>query len=166
MTEAIIYTSNTGFTRRYAQMLSEKTGIKAYPLSDAPVKDGARVIYMGWLAAGVIQGYKKAAKKYDIAAVCAVGMAETGSQTEDVTRTNGIKVPLFTLQGGFYMDRLTGRYKFMMQVMKKTFGKSLMKKKDRTEAQDDMIDLLFNGGDRVKEENLEGILGFLKAGQQ
>ena len=30
---AIVYTSNTGFTARYAAMLSEKLGIPAHPLT-------------------------------------------------------------------------------------------------------------------------------------
>ena len=32
--EAIVYTSNTGFTKRYADMLSEITGLKVYDLAD------------------------------------------------------------------------------------------------------------------------------------
>ena len=33
--KAIIYTSATGHTERYAKMLSEKTGIPAYPAKEA-----------------------------------------------------------------------------------------------------------------------------------
>lgn len=32
---AIVYTSNTGFTEQYARLLGEKTGLPVYPLSEA-----------------------------------------------------------------------------------------------------------------------------------
>ena len=32
---AILYTSNTGFTRQYAQMLGGKLGLPVYPLQEA-----------------------------------------------------------------------------------------------------------------------------------
>lgn len=36
--EAIVYTSNTGFTRRYAQLLADKTGLPAVSLDDSQAK--------------------------------------------------------------------------------------------------------------------------------
>ena len=49
--EAIIYTSNTGSTKRYAEMLSRKTGLAVYSLKEASKKVAANseIIYMGWL---------------------------------------------------------------------------------------------------------------------
>ena len=63
MIEAIVYTSNTGYTEEYARMLSKSTGLRALLLKDAvkALKRGTPVIYMGWLMAGIINGYKKAA---------------------------------------------------------------------------------------------------------
>ena len=57
--QAIIYTTNTGSTQRYAQMLSQATGLPAYSLTQAgaQVPDGAAIIYMGWIAAGTVKGY-------------------------------------------------------------------------------------------------------------
>ena len=74
--KAIIYTSNTGFTRKYAQLLALKTGLEAFELGKVPGKiaKGSPVIYMGWLKAGRLMGIDKAAKEYSLAAVCAVGM--------------------------------------------------------------------------------------------
>ena len=66
------------------------------------------MIYLGWLMAGKVQGYAKAAKRYRVAAVCGVGMGASGSQLADVRKANslGDALPLFTLQGGFDMDKL------------------------------------------------------------
>ena len=50
-TDAVVYTSNTGYTRRYAEMLGEKTGLPVYALSAAKAElaRGSRVIYLGCL---------------------------------------------------------------------------------------------------------------------
>ena len=118
-----------------------------------------------------MQGYDKAAKLYAVAAVCGVGMGATGSQLEDVRRTNGIgqDIPVFTLQGGFDGKRLKGIYKMMMSVMAKTVGKKMAQKPNRTPEEDDMLDLLQNGGSLVKEDNLNALLQWYysdKAGER
>ena len=51
----------------------------------------------------------------------------------------------------------------MMEIMVKTVGKSLARKKDRTPEQDDMLDMMLHGGERVKQENLSAILHWYDA---
>ena len=159
--EAIIYTSNTGSTAQYATLLGEELGIPAYSLQEAHkyISTGTEVIYMGWLMAGAVKGYKNAVKKYKVNAVCAVGMGQTGSQIREVRQKNGIpsKIPVFTLQGGFELKKLHGIYRMMMNVMVKTAGKALEKKTDRTLEEDDMLDMMQHGGNRVKVENLSAV---------
>lgn len=157
----ILYTSNTGFTAQYAAMLSEQTGLPCFALKAAGhIQPGTPILYLGWLMAGNVQGYKEAAKKYTICAVCGVGMGATGSQIADVRKTNALpgEMPVFVLQGGFDRKRLHGVYKLMMTVMKNTVGKSLARKPDRTPDEDTMLDLLENGGSRVSAENLGSLL--------
>ena len=76
--KAIIYTSNTGFTRKYAKLLALETGLEAFELGKVPGKISKEdpVIYMGWLKAGRLMGLDKAAKAYHLAAVCAVAYLE------------------------------------------------------------------------------------------
>ena len=158
--DAILYTSNTGFTERYAKLLGERTGLPVYPLDKAPVCAGAEIIYMGWVMASGVKGYKKAAKKYRVKALCGVCMAETGSQLAELRKANAVPeaVPVFSLQGGFDIGKLHGIYRFMMNTMIKTSGKRLANKTDRTPEEDDMLDMLLHGGDRVKDGNLKAVL--------
>lgn len=160
--QAIIYTTNTGSTQRYAQMLSQATGLPAYSLTQAgaQVPDGAAIIYMGWIAAGTVKGYAAAAGRYRVRAVCAVGMGQTGTQTEAVRKKNGIpaRIPLFTLQGNFDVKRLHGAYRLMMDIMVKTAGKALAGKQGRTPEEDDMLDMMLRGGERVRAQNLQAVL--------
>ena len=51
-----------------------------------------------------------------------------------------------------------GIYKMMMNVMVKTAGKALADKNDRTPEEDDMLDMMMNGSNRVKAENLSDII--------
>lgn len=159
---AIVYTSNTDHTAEYARLMGKKIGLPVYSLEEAKKRlpNGNSILYLGWLMAGKVQGYQKAAKKYHVCAVCGVGMGTTGSQLSDVRKANSIpdNLPVFTLQGGFDLRRLKGIYKFMMTVMAKTAGKGLAEKPDRTPDEDAMLDLLVNGGSRVSEDNLTDVL--------
>lgn len=162
--EAIIYTSNTGSTARYAKMLSQELHLPVYSLEEAKKKvpAGAEIIYLGWIMASGIKGYVDAIKRYHVHAVCAVGMGQTGTQKQQVCDKNKISrnIPLFTLQGNFDVKKLHGIYKIMMSIMVKTAGKALADKKDRTAEEDDMLDMMMNGGERVKVQNLKEIINW------
>lgn len=167
---AIVYTSNTGFTAQYANLLGEKTGLPVFSLDSAEksLPGGSPIVYLGWLAAGKVQGYDKAAKRFCVQALCAVGMGASGSQLEDVRKANPVPegLPVFTLQGGFDLKRLRGVYKLMMTVMSKTVAKQLAKKPDRTADENDMLDLFRNGGNRVSSDNLAPVLAWYGEGVQ
>ena len=151
---AIIYTTNTGSTEHYAKLLAQETGLPAYSLTEAKkvVPSGTEIIYLGWITAGSVKGFANAAKLYRIRAVCAVGMGQTGTQTESVRKKAAVPaaIPLFTLQGNFNVKKLHGVYRFMMEIMVKAAGKSLAAKKDRTPAEDDMLDMMLHGGEDRK----------------
>ena len=155
---AIIYTTNTGSTEHYAKLLAQKTGLPVYSLAEAKkwVFAGAEVIYLGWIMAGSVKGYAEAAKRYQVRAICGVGMGQAGTQADSVRKKSSVPadIPLFTLQGNFDVKKLHGVYRLMMEIMVKTAGKGLAEKKDRTPEEDDMLDMMLHGGERVKEETL------------
>lgn len=163
---AIVYTSNTGYTAKYAQMLSAKTGFPIYTLDAAKNKltQNDTIIYMGWLMAGMVKDYKKAAKLYNIAAVCSVGMQPTGTQTDDVRKNNKIpgNVKVFTLQGGYDYDKLRGLNKFLMSIVSKILIKKISENPDKTESDKEILDMLINGGSLVREENLTAVTDWVK----
>ena len=167
--KAIVYTSNTGTTAQYARMLEERAGWRAYSLDEAwnMLEKDTPVVYLGWLMAGQVKGLKKAQKRFKICAVCGVCMGRTGSQLAEVRKANALplEMPVFTMQGGFDMKRLRGVYRFMMVIMGKTQGKRLAQKPDLSPDEADMLRLLNEGGSRVSEENLSGVLDWCR-GQQ
>ena len=168
--KAIIYKSNTGSTASYAKLLAHELNLPVYSAEDAKkrISYDSEIIYLGWIMASGIKGYSDITKKYNVRAVCAVGMGQTGTQMKEVRDKNSIpnKIPLFTLQVNFDVKKLHGIYKIMMSIMVKTVGKALANKKDRTPEEDDMLDMMLNGGERVKVENLKAIIDWYNQEKQ
>lgn len=165
--DAIVYTSNTGNTARYAQMLAGRTGLCAYSAVEAQtaLARGARVIYLGWIRASVIVGYREAASRYDIACVLAVGMGETGGQIPELRRRNALPdaLPLFTLQGGLFINRLRGMNLFMINFSRRKAIRVLKAERHRTEAQNAMLVMLSKGASFVQDKHLSQPLDWLSA---
>ena len=164
--ETIIYTSNTGSTAEYAQLLGKELNLPVYSIKQAKnkVSCGSEIIYLGWIMAGEIKGYKRAAKLYKVCAVCGVGMGQTGTQLKEIRNKNAIsqRVPLFTLQGNFDVKKLHGMYRLMMNVMVKTAGNQLANKANSTFEEYYMLDMMVNGGKRVSLENLKVVTEWYK----
>ena len=162
MLKAIVYTSNSGFTKHYAELLSKETGLAAYELDESKKKidTGAEVIYMGWLMAGMIKGYKKAVKRYKVKAVCAVGMTQPkdGLTADTKTKNNITNAEVFYLQGGLDMDRVHGIYKLMMKTMSKLIGGKLEAKTDKTQEDLETLEMLKKRVDKVSVENLSDVV--------
>ena len=164
--KAIVYTSNAGSTEQFAKMAGEQLNLPVYSLKEAKknLKKGSAVIYLGWVMAAEIKGYKKAVQLFEVPAVGAVGMAKGESTKTQVAQKNQISedTALFMLQGGFNLEKLHGIYKLMMKLMVKGTIENLEYKKDKTPEEEDMLDLMKNGGSRISVEQLEKLINWYK----
>ena len=151
--KAIVYTSKTGHTAEYANLLGEKFSLPVFPLKDAlaNLDSDTPIIYLGWIFANHIKGYKKANKKFKISAICAVGLCDTGTSVEVTRQKNSVPsaTPLFTMQGGIDKTKLSGINKMMINMLKK----GLSSKSDRSEDEERMLYLLSNDNNYVSDEN-------------
>lgn len=156
--KAIVYTSNTGHTAAYAKMLGEKTGLPVYELKEAARKleKQTDILYLGWLFASRIKGYKKAAKRFRVSAICAVGLCDTGALVPEVRQANALpeSLSLFTVQGGMDQTKLRGMHKFMIRML----IKGLSSQKERTETDERMLYLLTHDTNYVSEENIKAFM--------
>lgn len=163
--KAIVYESNTGYTKKYAELLANKAGLPVYERKEAGkhLEKGDEIIYMGWMFAGNVIGYKKAVKRYSVKAVCGVGMGRpTPKVSQDIIEKYHISdIKLFYLQGGFDMNKLHGVYKLMMKTMSKTVGENIKKKETKTDEELEMLNMMQNGGEFVNEGNLKPVLEWL-----
>ena len=122
MFNAIVYDSCTGSCQKYAELLSAQLHVPAFKLGKEHIRDGGRIIYVGWLFAGKIVGYAKAAGKYDVGAVVQVGMSPVLAKSEPVAREKNDTspdVPVFTRQGGFNINKLPLPLKLIMKIKNK-----------------------------------------------
>lgn len=60
----IVYESNSGFTKQYAELIANKCNLKALSLKQAKkeLKKNSDVFFLGWIFGSRIMGYKKRTK--------------------------------------------------------------------------------------------------------
>ena len=156
----IVYESKTGFTKKYADMLAEKTKLEVFQVKEiSKVNQNEAIIFLGWIKAGKIQGLDKL-RKYNVKAVCGSGTGRTAEpSTEAVVSRNKIgDIPFFYLRGGCYpLKQLKGMDKIMLSM----FLKMLKTRKDKDNKLKEAISNIENGFNGVKEENLLPVLEWL-----
>jgi len=164
---AIVYQSNAGHTRRYAELFARLSALPAYDLQRAhsTLQKNDMIIFFGWLMAGTLQGYQKAARRYQVSAVCVVGMGHPGDgQVETIAKKYRFDLAnAFYLQGGLDLEKLHGLYGFMMKTMSRFMGPALEKKDGKSPEEIEMLAMLKDGGDFVSEDHLEPLMAWYKA---
>lgn len=158
----IVYESKTGFTKRYAEMLSAKTNLKVFQIKElSKVDKDEDIVFLGWMKVGRIQGLNKL-RKYNVKAICGSGTGRTAEPNIEtiIARNKLEEIPFFYLRGGCLpLKSLRGMDRMMMSM----FVKTLKKRKDKDERLNEAIDIIENGFDGVKEENLIPVIKWLKS---
>lgn len=163
----IVYKSETGFTKQYAQLLAQETGMQAYTVKEAAQKleKGCEIIYMGWLMAGHISGLDKATSNYVIHAACGVGMSIPSTAVLTAMQKSNYLADgtLFYLRGGYAPAKLKGIKRLMLNMVLKGMRNRLMEKPARTE--EDLAQLKFcnEGGSYVSADALAPLVAWIQA---
>ena len=167
--KAIVYTSNTGSAKAYAEMLGEKTGLPVLPFSEAvkTLDTETDIIYIGWLMAGAVVNLARAKKRFSVRAVCAVGMTSSKEMEASVRTRNKLPadMPLFLLQGAYDKTKLHGMYRFAMKIVGAALEKKIAAIPERNEEEELILTMLRHGGSGVKEEKLSDALAWMEQHQ-
>ena len=160
----IVYQSNTGFTRQYAQMLAKAEKLKVYELSQDQPPKGTETLFLGPLMAGHISGLDEANKRFSLQAVCGVGMSPPGPAVRaSIRRANYLAdLPMFYLQGGWAPQRVGWLKRRMVNMVTRSTRKALQAKGSRTPEEQAQLDFLVKGGSCVAYQNLDEIRAWLK----
>ncbi len=156
--KAIIYESNTGNTRKYAEILGAKLEIPVYSFKEAKKKvpRNEEAVFLGWIFANKIQGLGKAKKLWKLKCAFGVGMnAKSEKYSQILKEANPVGSPLFYLRGGLDLSKLKWLQKKLLETIRADMEKQ---NKPGTE---EMIAILRDGCDFVSEENLTEALAFL-----
>lgn len=163
----IIYKSNTGYTEQYARLLSQALNMPAYSADNIPsAHKGKDVIFLGWLMAGSIMGYKKVAGYCRVRCAVGVGMGPPTPELVPGFRSKlGIPADtaVFYLQGGFDLSRLRGPFRLIMEVKVKDIAAKLQAKPELDEAERATLAMTREGHSCVCEENLAEIIAWAKS---
>ena len=159
MIKAIVYKSNTGYTKQYAEMLSKSLKVPIYNLEEAKLKlkKHDEIVFLGWVCATKIQGLSKI-KNYNVKCIGAVGVYPTEKNyIESLRKTNKVNAELFYLRGGLNYNKLTGLKKKVLQ-----FVRNMMEKENKVENQE-IIKIFKEGANYVSYENLEPMLKYVNS---
>lgn len=172
MKTIVIYNSQTGFTKRYSEWIAEATGSDCLELSDAKKKDLAAyeaIIFGGWACAGSISKiswFKSNIDKWTdkkLIAFCVGASPIESPEIEPALKQNFNeselkKVSVFYCPGGFNYEKMSAPSKLMMKM----FIKALKAKKDKTEAEQEMIKMISSSYDISDKKYIEPILECLE----
>jgi len=173
MKSIVIYTSQTGFTRRYAEWIAEAAGADCLELSAAKGKDldaYDAILFGGWARAGGITGLSWFKRRIDrwpdkrLAAFCVGASPMDSPEVEPALRRNFTdaerqRVRVFYCPGGLNYARMSAASKLMM----KAFARMLAAQKDKTEAEREMARMISTSYDLSDRRYIEPILAYLNS---
>lgn len=172
MKTIVIYNSQTGFTKRYAEWIAEAARADCLELSVAKKKDLTSyeaIIFGSWACAGSISKIswfkgninKWADKK--LIAFCVGASPIDSPEIETALKkifneSERKKAKIFYCPGGFNYEKMPVPSKLMMKM----FIKTLKAKKDKTEEDEIMIKMISSSYDISDKKYIEPILQCLK----
>lgn len=172
MKTIIVYTSKTGFTKKYAQLIALHTQSDIIELKSASAGKLAqydRIVYGGRLFAGTIDGLKKIRKLLngDICGrlvVFATGAAPNAAEdviqkmwAGNLSEHELTAVPHYYMQAGLCYEKMAVIEKFMMKIA----AKAVSSKKEKTAEEEDFARAISSSFDIWSEEYAMPLIGYL-----
>ena len=175
MKTLVIYTSQTGFTKKYAEWIADKMGGDLLDLKEAQKKPGDyfddydAICYGGWAMAGNVVKAKwfldkaTAWKDKRLAVFCVGGSPNDNPDVEvflkrALTDEQRQYIKAFYCQGGFNYEKMNAPSKLAMKM----FVSALKKKKNQTEAEKTMVKMIATSYDISDVKYIEPIVSYLE----
>ena len=168
MKTAVIYNSQTGFTKKYAEWIAEEAGADCFELGTVKKKNFEAydaIVFGGWACAGKISKiswFKSNMDKWSgktLVVFCTGGNpAESpvieafwnGNFSEEQRKT----VHIYYCPGGFCYEKMSAGSKLMMKMFRKMVGA----KKDKTEADIEMLKMISHSYDISDKKYVDPII--------
>lgn len=171
MKTVIIYRSQTGFTKQYAEWIAEQTQADCYSFEDAKNKDFSNydiIVYGGWCCAGSIKKlnwFQERIPKWEGKKLIVFAVGASPIENPDVEKTlhkiftdeEREKVKVFYCPGGFRYDKMPVGSKLLMKM----FESALKTKKDKTEEEEHMADMIGNSYDISDKKYIIPIVSYI-----
>lgn len=171
MKTAVIYHSQTDFTKKYAEWISEAVGADCFELAAAKKKNFDSydaIVFGGWACAGrisKISWFKSNIDKWSdkmLIVFCTGGSPAESPEIDAFLSGNFSgsergKVHAFYCPGGFNYEKMPAGSKLMMKMFQKMVGA----KKDKTEADIEMLKMISHSYDISDRKYIEPIIKLL-----
>ena len=168
MKTAVIYNSQTGFTKKYAEWISEATGADCFEIGTAKKQDFDRydaIVFGGWACAGRISKISWFKSNMDkwldkmLVVFCTGGSPAESPEMEAFLSNNFSelereKLHVFYCPGGFNYDKMSAGSKLMMKMFQKMVGV----KQDKTEADMEMLKMISHSYDISDRKYIEPMI--------
>ena len=174
MKTIVIYNSQTGFTKKYAEWISEAVSCECVPFKQAAkinLSDYDAIVFGSWCMAGTVtklNWFKKQMPALISAGKKLIIYAVGGSPDENpevavamnrvLTEEERESVKLFYCPGGFNYEKMKAPSRFAMKM----FVKGISQKKDATEAEKNMAEMISHSYDISDKKYIEPIVAELK----
>ena len=168
MKTIVIYNSQTGFTKRYAQWIADEAGAECVELSAAKKLDMSpyeAIVFGGWACAGSISKlgwFKERVDAWQDKKLIAFCVGGSPMHSPDLKEALEKKfgepklenVDVFYCPGGFNYEKMSAGSKLMMKM----FIGMLKSKKDKTDGEREMIRMISSSYDISDRKYIEPIL--------
>ncbi len=175
MKTLVIYTSQTGFTKKYAEWIADKMGGDLLDIKEAQKKPGDyfddydAICYGGWAMAGNVVKAKwfldkaTAWKDKRLAVFCVGGSPNDNPDVEvflkrALTDEQRQYIKAFYCQGGFNYEKMNAPSKLAMKM----FVSALKKKKNQTEDEKTMVKMIATSYDISDVKYIDPIVSYLE----
>lgn len=169
MKTIVVYQSKTGFTRKYAELISRRLNCPVYSFKESKKNNLTEyevIIYGGSLYASGILGLKKFKKRLTNQQLIVFGVGATpmraGLKEELINANFNSKekeaINFFYLRGGFKFNDLNLIDKGLMLLMKKSIKKK--KIEERTADEKGLLNAYSQPVDFTQEKNIQPLIDF------
>jgi menaquinone-dependent protoporphyrinogen IX oxidase len=172
---AVVYTSTTGFTQKYAKWIAEDLDGDYLALKDMKIEDFYKYdffVYGGSLHAVGIKGLKEFKERMETLEnpkwiVFAVGATPVKDDvvpllmSENLTKEEQKRIKLFYFRGGFDYDALKFKDKMMMLLLKLKI--KMKPQKDRTPDEKGMINVYDQRTDFSQKKSIDRLVAYVRS---
>ncbi len=167
----VIYKSNTGFTRKYSEWISDTLGCTAISLSEAnslKLNQYDIIIFGGGMHASKINGIKfikdnlSAFKNKQVIIFATGGTAPIPKEIEKFRKNNipeNESIPFFYFQSGINYEKMKGADKMLMNIFKFILKMS----KSKSDIERGTEEAIQNSYDYSSREQIEPLLKYVKS---
>lgn len=172
MRTIVIYHSQTGFTKQYAEWIAEAAAADCLELAEAKKKDLSEyetIIFGSWACAGSIsklKWFKDNISKWTDKKLIAFCVGASPIDSPEIepflrrcfTESEARNVNVFYCPGGLHYEKMSTPSRLMMKM----FLKTLKSKKNKTAAEQEMIRMISSSYDISDKKYIEPILQCLE----